>query len=52
MKEKKDLFLQSKQQEENRFTGMPEAKFPDFEPEQNAKKQMKQATKSTETRRG
>ncbi|WP_339251457.1 hypothetical protein NSQ43_14940 [Sporosarcina sp. FSL W8-0480] len=48
---KDDRFQTSVGKEDNGFTGMPNAKFPDFEPEQDAKKQVMQFQNSTEARK-
>ncbi|WP_040225070.1 hypothetical protein [Bhargavaea cecembensis] len=34
--------------DDNQFTGMPDGKMPDFEPEQSGEGQMEQAEKSTD----
>lgn len=47
---KDDRFQTSTDKEDNEFTGMPNAKYPDFEPEQDGKKQVMQFQNSTEAR--
>ncbi|MDW0116883.1 hypothetical protein QTL97_08055 [Sporosarcina thermotolerans] len=48
---KDNRFQTNTDKEDNGFTGMPNAKFPDFEPEQDGKKQVMQFQNSTEARK-